>query len=596
MSLLLAGTAMAGVDPVVRGPEPRSSITVSVGDFLHDASGAAVSPFRAFEAAIAKARDVKAARLVIPPGRYVFDDPAIRSAHGHIGLYELSDLEIDGQGAELVFTDTRIGGITLALDQRLVLKNFSIEWDAPLASPAVAMRQPDGRIALRILDGYPATPQTSFEAVSEFDIARRRWKASRIETYDARDVEMIAPQTFTSPDFARFADGAEVLVRHRVYGANAIGAFTPSLHDVAFENITVYSAPGMAFFFGAVGQGIRISHCVVKPREGMLISTTADAAHFATTGGHIIVEDCDFSGQGDDALNISAHWLEIVEQPSPERLRLVVAHESAYYSDWIVPGVMLAFHSRETLEEVAVRTVVAVEQDSVRREYRVVLDEPVNIAAGRAPLVNTKMMDSSTYVVRNNYFHDNRARGMLIQTPHGRIEGNVVRNPTMSCLNVTTDASTFFEGYGATDLLVTRNRFEGCNYAGERVANHRLGAVNVVAEVERGFATSVVHSDVVFEGNEIADTPGLAMLLASGRRISVRNNAIVDSNLAPLEGETAPAPMGSVMITHASDVVVSRLYQSSTRPTFAKGVYVDALTTSGVVVIPSPERRRAAGR
>ncbi len=581
--------------PVVDAPVPRSSAVVSVGDFFEDADGAPVSAFRAFQNALERAREVKAARLEIPPGRHVFSDPDLVMYRSHLRIAGLQDIVIEGNGAELVFTHPEVHGIAMTFCERVVLRNFTIEWDAPLASAGVVRRQPDGRTAIRILDDYPAGPATTFEAISEFDIAARRWKPSRNEVFHVANPEMIAPQTFVAPEFSRFAGGSEVIVRHRMYAGHAFGAYGEAVNHIALEDITVHSAPGMGFFFGSTGKGVRLTRCVIVPKAGRLISTNADGAHFTSTLGHTIVEECDFSGMGDDSLNISAAWLEAIAQPGPLTLDLGFAFRDVFYRDVVAPGMELSFRSRDTLGEYARRRVVAVTQDPAGRKYRVQLDAPIEISEKPGPVIGTSEMDSSVYLVRNNRFHDHRARGMLIQAPHGRIENNVVSNPTMSCLSITADARRFFEGFGASDLVVTGNRFEGCNFARERLGSGEvLAAVNVMAEVGPGLAPSPVHSGIMFLNNEIAGTPGTGILIAAAMELMLTDNVITGANADASAAADARLPSAPVVITRASHVKVSRLMVRSPGASAGRDVWVDAETTFDVIV-PEPARRRSVG-
>jgi hypothetical protein len=592
LAVLNGASPEAVADVVVKTPQPRTSITIDVGDYLRLPDGSPQTPYLAFRAALDAAREQKAARVVVPPGRYVFSNPQVARENAHLLVVLQQDLEIDGQGAELVFTNTQAQGIVLAAAERILIRNLSIDWDAHLASSGVVQRRPDGTAAIRIDDKYPVAADVAFESVSEFDVAARRWKGSLTEAYYPRDVRMIAPQTFTSPDFNRFADGAEVIVRHRVYGGNAIGGFMMQLSDITFEDVTVYSAPGMGFYFAATGKGIRLNRCVVKTREGRLISTTADGAHFATTGGQIIVENSDFSGQGDDGISINAHWLQIVDQVDPVTVRLGVIFRARFYPGWIMPGTELVIRDSQSLREQTRRKVRSVIDEPETRTFRVELDAPIDVAQEHSQaIVGTDMMASSNFVVRGNRFSENRGRGMLIMSPNGIVENNVVTRPTMACVNIASDARYFFVGFGVSDLTVRDNLFEGCNGVRERVApGLNLAAVNVFSDVPSGFGSAPIHRRVTFERNRIIDTPGRALLIASASHIMVRNNTIIDANTIPPMGATEPPC--SVFVTRASNVVISGLTEQSTKDTYGKGVSVDHDTTSGVVI--SPTRQRAA--
>ncbi len=591
--LLSALSAHSQPVPVIEPPRNPGNVTVSVGDFLADANGAPVSPYRAFKAAIESARTQNAARLIVPPGRYVFNDPEIATLYAHIYLIGVQDLEFDGQGAELIFTNHIARGIVLADSQRVVVRNFSIEYAGTVASPGVVKKQPDGRTAIRIHDDFPAGPSTAFGAVSEFDVAARRWKKTRNEVYDVTDAVMIGPQTFVAPRFSYFSDGTEVIVRHRVYGANAVVGNFPTLKDVALEDITVYSAPGMGFHFAATGKGIRLTRCVIARKGDQLISTTADGAHFSGTAGHILVEDSDFSGQGDDGINIGALWLEVAAQADPLTLDVRYIYNNRFYPGGLAAGMELVFRHRSSQAEYGRRRVVNVREDAVKRQYRVVLDQPIQVEG--ESLIDLVEMGSSVYLVRNNRFHDHRGRGLSIAAAHGRVENNLVRDSTMACINLATDAVTFFEGFGVRDLVISGNRFEGCNYSGGMTRDgQKLAAINIMGQVATGLTGAAVHSDLVIEQNRIVDTPGLAILVASAREVTMRGNVVVDSGTGAFtDMPMPPAAPCSIFVAHASGVTISTLTHQEMGKTSLGTFCADPRTTSNVT--SGGRRRRAVG-
>src|SRR5262245_8993297 len=164
----LAGAAAQNpVSPVVNLPNPQTNIVISLADFM--ASG--ISTYEAFKRALDACRQRRAAKLIIPTGRYVFDDPKILQpdVNMHIGLYSQSDLTIDGQGAEFVFHHPRIG-FGFAGNQRLLIRNITIDWDITLASSGIARKEPSGQTSIRISDGYPTNENTVFAAVNSYDI------------------------------------------------------------------------------------------------------------------------------------------------------------------------------------------------------------------------------------------------------------------------------------------------------------------------------------------------------------------------------------------------------------------------------------------
>src|SRR5262245_53437928 len=343
---LAGASAQNPVSPMVNLPNPQTNIVISLADFM--TSG--VSTYKAFKRALDACRQRRAAKLIIPTGRYAFDDPKILQpdVNAHIGLFQLSDLTIDGQGSEFVFHHPRIGFVFGGC-QRLLIRNITVDWDITLASTGIARKELNGQTSIRISDIYPANENTMFGAVNSYDIKGLRWVKGGAEVYNPRNVTMIGPQSFASPDFNQFGDGEEVLIRHYVYGSDAFNVNQGSA-DVTLENITVYSCPGMGFGFFSAERGFRLSGCRImqKPGGRRLISATADGAHFARTLGDIIVEDCDISGQGDDSLNIHGNYLPIT---SKVNARTITLNAASFHI--IRPGDELKFVKSGNLAEYA---------------------------------------------------------------------------------------------------------------------------------------------------------------------------------------------------------------------------------------------------
>ena len=126
---------------------------------------------------------------------------------------------------------------------------------------------------------------------------------------------MPAAQTFASPSFSQFADGDEVLVRHYVYEGHAI-VVNAGASDIAFEDITIYSAPGMGWVVSTAERRIPFHALPDRTTRERPLAAHFDRGrgiHIYNTLGDIIIEDNDFSGHGDDSVNIYTLYLRVVQ-------------------------------------------------------------------------------------------------------------------------------------------------------------------------------------------------------------------------------------------------------------------------------------------
>jgi hypothetical protein len=60
-------------------------------------------------------------------------------------------------------------------------------------------------------------------------------------------------------------------------------------------------------------------------------------------------------------------------------------------------------------------------------------------------------------VIRNNHFHDHRARGILMGGAQALIENNLIERVTMESILVPADTGPWYEGPGANHVSIERN-------------------------------------------------------------------------------------------------------------------------------------------
>jgi hypothetical protein len=97
---------------------------------------------------VAAARQRHAARLTIPPGVYRFDTIA---NNFHLLVDNVSDLTIDGQGAEFVFAQAWYG-IGVGHVRRVLIKNLTVDYEPRVASLGIVQTESNGSTSIRVRD------------------------------------------------------------------------------------------------------------------------------------------------------------------------------------------------------------------------------------------------------------------------------------------------------------------------------------------------------------------------------------------------------------------------------------------------------------
>jgi len=265
---------------------------------------------------------------------------------------------------------------------------------------------------------------------------------------------------------------------------------------VELKGVNIYHAGGM----GVIAQrsrDIHLDHVQVMPSpgSGRVVSTTADATHFANCSGKILIENCRFENQLDDASNIHGIYTQITRLLASNEIEVKLKHPQQFGFDFIAPGETLEFvdaASLITYQQAAVKSVERINKEFTRVIFKTPLPKEVKVGDVVADVDNYPDV-----TVRNCYIGNNRARGLLLGS-RGKmvIENNRFHTPGAALL-FEGDARHWFEQAGVRDALIRSNFFDNCNFG---VWGNATIAVGAGIEKPRR-AESHYNRNIVIEGN-----------------------------------------------------------------------------------------------
>ena len=167
---------------------------------------------------------------------------------------------------------------------------------------------------------YPFTETwlEQVQAVMLFDPQTWREAEDAIDIYGSYNGTFEAPNQYTIHDLGlsregRFRLGQHLVVRHQVYGGN--GLTFQNVSRVNVEQVTLWSMPGMGFYFGD-SVDVTLRGAAVRRRPGRPMSITADASHFSQCRGTLLLDSVHFEGQGDDCVNIHGIFHDVRQRSS----------------------------------------------------------------------------------------------------------------------------------------------------------------------------------------------------------------------------------------------------------------------------------------
>lgn len=247
--------------------------------------------------------------------------------------------------------------------------------------------------------------------------------------------------------------------------ANAIHVHKSS--NVKFENLTIHHAGGMGIL-GERSTDITLENVnvIANPTKELLVSTMADAAHFSSCRGQVIVNNCNFRHQLDDAINIHGAYVIVQDILGPNKIGVRIGHFQQGGFEFAQAGDTIGFVDRSKSYEVDFKTTVKAFNKLNKDYYIITLSEDITHKIAKDFVVeNVDWYPEVT--ITNSQFADNRARGLLLKSPKKTIIRNNYFSNMMPGLLISGGINDWwYESGCAQDMLIEGNTFGDCSYSG----------------------------------------------------------------------------------------------------------------------------------
>ncbi|MBN1342331.1 MAG: right-handed parallel beta-helix repeat-containing protein [Phycisphaerae bacterium] len=441
-------------------------------------------------AAIMQARADGAKQFRVSPGEYRFANMKSLRFEG------LEDFTIDATGATFWFerdmkdVAANPPGLELVECKDITLKGVSIDFDPPLYMQAMIVRVDHGENAFEVdvdegfpvVDELPGGQMTAYRAGGEFipqavlrhlgttKIAARRLKV-RFDPSMRRVVEgshdKALAAAWQGKNLVRVGDYLAIIFRR------GRSIHVDRCERITLEDATLYASPGMGILEtgGQGGSTYRRVKLIRKPGTRRLHAGMADAFHSALTARGPTIEECEFSFNSDDMINLHGFFTLVCHRYCPRKLVVFPMR----YNPYRVGG-KIAFYDFSSVEPQGQATITAVEplEDAALAEkakrlpeemrilaykgdpYVITLDR--DVAAAERSIADTFNYNAPGFVIRNCYFHDTMGRALLLNgASDGLVENNVYER-MYGGIRVYMESWFYMEGGFPRNVRVVGNR------------------------------------------------------------------------------------------------------------------------------------------
>jgi len=525
---------------------------------------------------LAEATQAKSSVLRIPTGVYRF-------GRRSFVLKDLSDMEIDGQGATFVFA-LRGGGVRLQSCRNLKPKNLFLDMEKPpfIQGTIKAVDSAKKSVDFTPDAGFPSIAEAVFPTKSARYVvmdAEGRRELPLPDAIHAPPVEVepgllrANPRNLFGSDKCKFGVGNKIVINMRGAGGGI------SIHDstgVTLEDVTVYATGNFAFHEkgrSAGGNVYRRCKLMPRPDSNSIWAGAADAFHSMTQkqGPHLV--DCEFSWAFDDLINIHGFISLIVEKRSADSVLLAgpfgldfdVGDTLQFYN---YPGAVPSGEAKVlSVTPVDTPTVKEVERmaceyfaplTSVHHPVRSFHGKPVLVKFDRA--IDNKPFDlavASSYscrgaVIENCHLHHGHVRGVLIKSPDAIVRNCVIEH--VHRYGIVLFAEQYWlEGPFPHNIKILNNTLVNCGFS-SLAESASIATFSAFGAPRDRIASAYNIRDIEISGNTIKDAPGVAVKLVNADGVVLENNKIIN----PLTGIKRAEKLDfsqSVAVEHRDDVI-----------------------------------------
>lgn len=478
----------------------------------------------------------------IPRGEYALDLPDARP----MTFENLKNVEINGNGSHVL---CRIPSQIIAVRncENLAIRGFT--FDAAILpftqGTITAVDTPEGtmRLEVEIHGGYDADNLAN-DRVQIFDPATRQLKKNlwtlggdKLRRLGDRRWEM----TFVREDKNRRISAGDLIVfTTRPPGPQRTHTIiTDSSRGCVFEDITLFFSNCFSFLEHGC-HGNRYTRCRLVKNEHdatkavpRLRSGNADALHskHATLGP--TVEDCEFTGHGDDCIAINGNFY-LVLSSEENRVRVFernghklliqpgdpvrfTSYEGEIFPDATVAAITpLTDFDREAVSALLKKFQLHGGNDAIPRYakvYELTLDKAINVGPGGNVYAVNRV--GSGFVARNNRLGHTRARGILIKAADGEITGNTIIGCELGAIIVSPELYWLEAGY-SRNLVIEKNTIRDCFFHNSRWGDSQPAAISVTATTAQGeIMKAGALANITVRENTITGCPYPAIFITS---------------------------------------------------------------------------------
>ncbi|TPN86246.1 right-handed parallel beta-helix repeat-containing protein [Aquimarina algicola] len=455
---------------------------------------------------------------------------------------DFDSVEIEGNGAEFIFRGQTLPFV-FENCKNILIDNIIIDWDIPFSFQGDVVKvdkknkwydlKPYTKgFSWNVKKGKLIFPDINHFSFTSLGNSLSHNKETKAVAYGAWDQSIDPNHVEKRPDgllrfyvknMKKFPKVGTVL---QSKGDHANNRYAPAFlvrnsNNIVFDHVVIHHALGMGFLFER-SEEIKIVNSGVYIREGSdrVMSTSADATHFANCKGNILIENCRIEGMYDDGTNVHGTYVEVNQIIDKKTVRVALKHKQQMGFEFAGIDDEIWFIKQPDPKRKETNKVKKV---SMINDYYTDLtfynDIPSDLKIG--DILENKTWNP-VFTMRKNRIRDHRARNIIIKTPHKIIIEDNDLSSMMSSIMLRGETYFWYESGNVEEVIIRNNRFVRCAYGG---AEHAV--LKISPRLGKTFDQKITYDrNIVFENNTIKTFDNRIIWADRVDGLIIRNNTI----------------------------------------------------------------------
>ncbi len=240
--------------------------------------------------------------------------------------------------------------------------------------------------------------------------------------------------------------------------------------NIELSEITIHHALGMGFLFEKSSNiTLRNSNIVLEEGSPRVISSTADATHFANCKGDILIEGCRFENMLDDGTNVHGTYVVVDEVLDSKSVRVELKHFEQLGFEFTEPGDEMWFVRYPDPTRLEQINHVAKVTTLNERYSNIEFEEALPDGLQKGDLLENKTWNP-IFTMRGCTIQNHRARNVVLKTPLKTVIEDNDFSGMMSSILFRGESHFWYESGAVEDVLIQNNRFHNVADCGTKHA------------------------------------------------------------------------------------------------------------------------------